>query len=127
MREKTIRHPQCPKCHGFSRHVRRTGVFPKEALTLEYIFYCFKCKLFARAGREGTPLEGMGNKALHKLRQRTLDWFETSGMTQSNFQAEMDRTPWEMDVLHWDRKTCVRAINTVLNEKVSPAERELLS
>jgi hypothetical protein len=83
--------------------------------------------LFAQADRDGKPLEGMGNKRLHNLRQKTLDWFETSGITQSNFQAEMDRPPWEMDVLHWDAKTCVRAINTVLNEKVSPAEEELLS
>ena len=129
MKEQTIRHPMCPKCHGFTRHVRRSNIFPKEPLTMEFIFYCFKCKMYAGMDRDGLPTAGMGDKALHKLRQKTLDWLKTSGMTRSNFQAEMDRSPWAMDILFWDKKTCVRAINTVLYERPtpSPTEEDLLS
>ena len=127
MIEQTIRHPLCPKCHGHSRYIRRSTIFPKEVLTLDYIFYCFQCKLSARANREGKPVEGMGTQVLHKLRQKTIIQLGVSGMTQQNFQAEMDRSPWEMNILLWDRKTCNRALKTVLNQKTSSAEKELLS
>jgi hypothetical protein len=127
MKEQTIRHPMCPKCRGFSRYVRRSTVFPKEPLTMAMIFYCFECKIFARANREGKPMEGMAPKALHKLRQKTISWLETTGMSPGDFQTEMDRAPWDMNILLWDRGTCNRALKTVLNERPSPVEKELLS
>ena len=108
------RHPMCPKCHGHSRYVSRAAVFPKQKLTLERLFHCAPCKTYARADREGVPLEGMGAKKLHELRQEVIERLTKSGLSKTNLQAEMLLRPWEMDFLFWDQPTCVRAINTVL-------------
>lgn len=124
-----IRHPICPKCHGHTRYVSKRVVFPGERLTLERLFHCPKCKLYAHADRDGKAIEGVGSKRLHNLRQKTKDRLKESGMERGYCMAEMDLKPWEMDIAFWTQKQCVRALNTVLNDEPEkePTVKELLS
>ena len=108
------RHPLCPNCHGFSRYVSESAVFPEKRLTLERMFYCPPCKTYARSDTAGIPIEGMADITLHKLRQKVVDRLASSTLSKENLQGEMCLPLWSMDFSFWDAETCLRALNTVL-------------
>ncbi len=109
----------CPICHGFARVVSAAVVYPEDSRTLDKIYHCPNCQVFARTNREGEPIEGMADKALHGLRKKVMEKIEGwAGGDKVHFFKEMNMKPWNQDILQWDKETCLRALNTVLNQKV---------
>lgn len=107
-------HPNCPGCGGFSRYVSNIVIWPEQPLSLKRFFYCPKCALYARADRDGEPMEGMSTEKGHDLRQKLVTRMEAEGVSKEDLKNMMGLKPWKMDIDMWSWEQCIAGLNALV-------------